>query len=471
MHRKNNLRNLRKDSISEVLLGNRRIEIHRGLVISYGKRRKSHLGFFGKVFILILIFFAFYGFSWLQKNNFVTNLKSRVAAFSKIDKYQEGEYSKIDRHNFFDLGASEGEYVKPKILLIAAENNNRITVYRQNIESSDKELIFEFDKKQKISELDNDEVSRSIALSPNKNKIAYISNNGLNVYDLISKESKLLIKLNENEGEKKISATDQTNEREKDQDFSLNGIDWSPDGKFLSMVQVFSEYQRLCLFELDGDGYLVPVQNSNGESLSGENMRWAPKNNLIVDSEAKLGNQAGLFISSMNDFKTLVDLSSEINQSKNEFYEAVISDDASKIAFVYDNKFAEKKSFILATADLKGGNKNILDQEDIKSTLFFSPGGKNVFFIARNEDRDVVLFMMNEEDKKRKEVGIMPKGFDYWYNPIWLGGKYLAIFGKAQKDSGINLDEKATFLMLDVLNKSVVIKKEIDQGMYMIDFF
>jgi len=440
-----------KTAVTENRVMNKRIEVSRGLSFNYGKRKSRSR--FGMVIALIALIFlsSFVTYRW-QRNNFSQGKPSELAGQSDV---QVTEVLGLNE-NIWDLVTSTGNGAPQyKSLLVASVKDNHVIVYGENMENAGREVILEFDNAQKISTDGANGVRLNVALSPDKKTIAYMANDGLGLYDLASKDKKILVKRDGNSADKTFDST---------------RLSWSPDGHFLSLVQIFPKYHRLCVVEVGVDDFFNPVQNSANEALAGLNAQWAPSANLIIDPEAEAGNQAGIFISSADKFNVLDNLGKKIGKDDVDFYEAAISEDSKTAVFTYKNEFAEIPSNILAISNIDGGDFVILDKEDIKTLPFFSPGGRLVFFVTKAENGSVALMSIDSKTKKRKEVGNLPKGFDLWSKPIWLDGRYLAISGISSAPANENQNKKSIFLMLDIENKKLLVKKELGSDVELIDF-
>ena len=443
------------------MIKHKRIEIRQGLSFRYN-RRKVRRELVAMSVLAAFVFMATLGFYRWQGSVF-----GKIGDAKAMVKQASQTATQDPDGNIWDLDyIAKGDKKAPYgMLLTVSGQGSHMVVSREDIKRDYREVILEFDRS-----LDDgaDASVAVVALSPDKKTLAYAASDGLYLYDLANKGSRLLV------GKEKLptppgAASGQILEKNI-YAFGLMKPQWSFDSRFLSFVQVYAGSRRLCVIDTKSAGGFVPVGGPDGGALTGLEAHWAPDADLIVDPESGTGGQSGIFIIAAEKPEAPFDLGGKIGRRSGVFQKAAISTDSEKVALTFKSGLTETPDSVLAVSNIDGSGFSALDKEDIKGSPFFSPGGRLVFFISETEKGSPELLAIDVETKERREVGSLPKGYDDWSDISWLDGRYLAIFGNSHLQAGEERERKSIFLLLDVENKQLLDKKEFSGNTMPIGF-
>lgn len=458
----------RKPYIDDDILVETKLEVRQSLDFDFqhddSVRKKSNK-IIAVLASFLLIILSSGGVYWWQKNKAEKDKKS--SSINEQEDYKAKEdiwdLQKID-----EKATKDSELLTGKMLLVSKENNH-VTVFKKDPGNGAKETLFEFDDSQKSKTSGKKDVfAASIALSPDKKTIAFIADDGLSLYDLEKNEKDLLVKKEAIAVENMGIAPRWSVEDLKDV-YALINPKWSPDGQFLSFVQIYSDYYGIGIINVRSKEY-HPVQKNGGEAAIGLNAQWSLNANIIIDPEFNGGDQSGLFISSDEKFDVLDNLSEKIGEKGADFYEAAISNDNKKIALIYKDNYGEEDDNILAVSSISGSDFSVLDKKYFKTLPFFSYKGDSIFFISDLSDDSSLLSSINLETKQKSDRAILPKNFNFWFNPAWREEKQLSILGKSYDPLNKNQKIKEIFLLIDVDNKKIINKEEFEEGTGLVGF-
>lgn len=447
------------------MIKHKRIEIRQGLSFRYNQRKVR------KELVAVSVLVMFVSMATLGVYRWQGNGFGKVGNARAMAEQSNQAVAQDPDGNIWDLNdaANGDDGARYATLLVVSKQGSHVIISREDIKKDYREVILEFDRSLDGLPDGMDAPAAVVALSPDKKTLAYVANDGLYLYDLASKENKLLVGKEEVPVVMPGVASKQALKGSA-YAFDLVKPQWSFDGRFLSFVQVSIGSHRLCVIDVKSAGKFIPVEKPGGGVLAGLEARWAPDSDLIVDPESGDGGQLGIFVVSVKKPDIPFDLGGKIGRRDGGFQEAAISADGKRVVFTFKNEFTEAPSSVLAVSNIDGGRFSALDKEDIKVSPFFSPGGKLVFFINETEKDSSDLLAIDVETKERREVGALPKGYDDWFNISWLDGRYLAIFGNSHRQAGEEQEWKSVFLLLDVENKQVLDKKEFKGDTMPIDF-
>lgn len=408
------------------------------------------------IIVFLLVLLSSGSIYWWQKNKAERNRESKISDKQKVQTFDE---------NVWDLPKTEKEisqnsnFVMQKLVFLERENDH-VIFFLKNPVDGNKEIIFEFDQKSVGNGIEKKYINAS--LSPDKKTMAYITDNGLSVYNIEKKENNPIVK-KEKEALINLGISPQWSISGLENVYALASPSWSPDGQFLSFIQIYADQYSLGVINVKSKEY-YPVQGVNGEKIYGLNARWSPVSNIIVTPEFEGESQSGLFVSLPEKSNTLYNLSEKLGKKEVDFYESAISNDGSRIAFIYKEDYEEEYNNTLAVSNIDGSNFIILDQKDSKTVPFFSADDKSILFLNELSDDNLLLSSVSLENKKKKDLVIFPKNFNYWYDPFWLEGKYLSIIGKAYDPLNENRKAKGLLLIIDIDNKKIINEMQFNEN-------
>lgn len=334
-------------------------------------------------------------------------------------------------------------------LIYAVKIKNKSTVFKRSLQKGTLTKIFEFNENEEADKSGNlwAGLPPNLALSPDKNQLAFIDQEGLKIYDLSSGKSRnLILKINHKNKQEtpswSVSALKET--------YDLARPLWSADGKYISFLESHEEDASFGLIEVESGNYLSTI-------LSGgyQNLTWSPIGHSFVKPFSEANLDSGLHVSSDNITKT-IDISKKINKGNAFFFEANFSPDAQKLVFIYSDKAIGEKipdSQVLAIANSDGQTFTILKENVTLQSPVFTPLGDEVFFLQKKEK--IVLKKYNLKTKEIKKVAVLPTDFNHWQT-FWTREGFLCLNGTSTSSDLVLGGDETLLLILDVPNSKLI---------------
>jgi hypothetical protein len=458
-----------KARVSTQAFAGEKIKLRKGLDFAHQNLPKSkHKKYFlGNKFIMLATFFLIIlssGVIYIWQKGAAEKMKGSIMD-SRQKEFESAE-------NVWDLQKTEravaenSASVSEKMLVISSENN-KVYVILKTQYGSDQQSLFEFEKDDTVDSAGVGTESLAV-LSPDKEKVAYVSREGLFLYDLKKNEKISLIK-KEKEAMVNLGVPPIWSIGGLEKVYSLGNPKWSKDGKFLSFIQLYPNNYGFGIIDINNREF-KKVERDGGRQVSGLNAQWSGTGSLLVNPEFSGENNSGLFVSSAENFSILENLGEKMGKKEVDFYEAALSGDNKKVVFIYKEDYENEDDNILGVVDMDGGSFMILDEKEFKTLPFFSPKGDVVYFMNELADNSMLLSSINLETKKRNDLVIMPKDFNYWISPEWKDEKYLSLIGNSFDPLDKKQKNKEKFLLIDIENKKIINEAEIDENMDFLGF-
>lgn len=318
--------------------------------------------------------------------------------------------------------------------LYAIKEKYTVSVFRHNLNSGKEQKIFTYDEVA-LADLNSgnhwQSLPPSVALSKEKNLIAFVDKDGLATFDLSTNVTERLIK---KVGERTLFnepgwpawSVDVLN-KEKNSVFSFYAPRWSPDGRQISFIQSHYEGSSHGLFDLAQNTYL-PIKTDKNSFVSGsQSMRWLTQSERTVIPGRGGMAILGLYVSDADDMSTLRDIGGRFERNKKEFYEVDTSPTEDRIVFTFKEDWRDSTT-TLAVTDGDGNHFEIFDAGNRQFLPTYSPDGKFIFYV-HEQDGTFLLAKIGLTAKQRTFLTVLPAIFSKWSDMQWTKDGHLAIRG------------------------------------------
>ena len=336
--------------------------------------------------------------------------------------------------NLFDKQVFAPNSLLEKNLVYAIKDGYHITVLKQDISDPSKQAseIFSYDdslKADATSENYWEGSPPSIALSPDKKFIAFIDNQGLKQYSLITSAMQNLI--TKTTIPASDSATPPQWSQQLNQVYAISLPSYSYDSRYISFVQDLYEGSTYGLLDLQTNTYSpIAIGGYDAQDF----LHWDPFFYIFINPQLLGVQDPGLFIGSASDSAKTENLANSFHKGNNQFLSAVFSNDGKKIAFTYvksnteiiNNHFPNDS---LAIINIDGtGFKDLISQGNISSP-FFSPDDNAVYFIEESSN-GLVLSNIDINSDIVTRIALLPDGVTEWRNLGLTKEGYIILQGK-----------------------------------------
>lgn len=429
-------------------------------IINFFSNKDNYLKFkwfgLGVVLTLIIVVAGFYLTSAVQKQN------NSIGVVGQVNKptYTQNisptptpiPLKPIDP-NAWVISISKGETVSTHALIennlvYALKNEYKSTVYKRNLQNSSQTKILEFDEVEKAEKSGNlwEGLPPNMALSPNKNQITFIDNEGLKLFDIQSGNIKVF-----------ISQTSKPTNEEAPPKWSVSGLGayslarplWSLDGKYISFLQSQYEGASFGAIDTESSAY-IPLKSVAGGY---GNLSWSPVDHVYVKASSGGYEGIGLYVSSPNNIAEANNIAVNLGKTEDTpFLNADFSPNGQKIVFTFEEPYGAQH---LAVANSDGTSFILLDNTGGYSEPFFSSDGNSVFVIQKRGDKQV-LIEVNLANKKAIDFAVLPSEFNSWRDATWTKDGYLVLVGVSSSSSLTVGGDSTRLVILDLKNKKVV---------------
>jgi len=335
-------------------------------------------------------------------------------------------------------------------LIYAVKSEYRSIVYKRNLQNGTQIKLLEFDESSKADKSGNlwSGLPSNIALSPDKQTLAFIDKEGLKVYDFQTKNTKTFIRKTE-EGSSETEAPPKWSISSLGGTYSLARPLWSSDGKYISFLQSHYEGASFGIIDTVSGAYIALKNVSGGYS----NLNWSPTGHAYVKASSGGYEGTGLYVSSQSNIAEANNIALKFGKTVDiPFLEANLSPDGKKIAFVFEEPYDIKH---LAIANSEGTGFTVLAEKTDARMPVFSIDGNSVLYFQKKNDKQV-LVRYDLVNKKSTDLIILPSEFNRWEKAYWTKDNFLALVG-ISSSSGLTLDgDNTRMLILDIANKKVI---------------
>src|SRR3989338_6298911 len=183
-------------------------------------------------------------------------------------------------------------------LIYAVKNEYISTVYKRNLQNSIQTKLLEFDESRKADKSGNlwSGLPPNIALSPDKQALAFIDKEGLKVYDFQTKNTRTFIRKTE-EGSSETDAPPKWSISSLGGTYSLARPLWSFDGKYISFLQSHYEGASFGVIDTESGTYFALKDVAGGYN----NLSWSPVSRSYVKASSGGYEGIGLYVSSQSN--------------------------------------------------------------------------------------------------------------------------------------------------------------------------
>jgi len=356
--------------------------------------------------------------------------------------------------NAWEMSVAKDEVkVSPNLvennLIYAVKNEYRSTVYKRNLQTGIQTKLLEFDEGIKADKSGNlwSGLPPNIALSSDKQTLAFIDKEGLKIYDFQTKNTKTFIRKTE-EGSSETEAPPKWSISSLGGTYSLARPLWSSDGKYISFLQSHYEGASFGVIDVESGAYFALKDVARGYN----NLSWSPVSRSYV--KASSGYEGiGLYVSSQSNIAEANNIALKFGKTEDTaFLETNFSPDGKKIVFVFGEPYDVRH---LAIANSDGTGFTVLAEKTDARTPIFSSDGNSVLYFQKKNDKQV-LVRYDLVNKKSTDLIILPSEFNRWEKAYWTKDNFFALVG-ISSSSGLTLGGDSTrMLVLDLANKKVI---------------
>lgn len=330
-----------------------------------------------------------------------------------------------------------------------SKNEYRSTVYKRNLQTGIQTKLLEFDEGIKADKSGNlwSGLPPNIALSSDKQTLAFIDKEGLKIYDFQTKNTKTFIRKTE-EGSSETEAPPKWSISSLGGTYSLARPLWSSDGKYISFLQSHYEGASFGVIDVESGAYFALKDVARGYN----NLSWSPVSRSYV--KASSGYEGiGLYVSSQSNIAEANNIALKFGKTEDTaFLETNFSPDGKKIVFVFGEPYDVRH---LAIANSDGTGFTVLAEKTDARTPIFSSDGNSVLYFQKKNDKQV-LVRYDLVNKKSTDLIILPSEFNRWEKAYWTKDNFFALVG-ISSSSGLTLGGDSTrMLVLDLANKKVI---------------
>lgn len=335
-------------------------------------------------------------------------------------------------------------------LIYAVKSEYRSIVYKRNLQNGTQTKLLEFDESSKADKSGNlwSGLPPNIALSPDKQTLAFIDKEGLKVYDLQTKNTKTFIRKTE-EGSSETDAPPTWSISSLGETYILARPLWSSDGKYISFLQSHYEGASFGVIDVESGAYFALKDVAGGDS----NLSWSSVGRSYVKASSGGYESIGLYVSSQSNIAEANNIALKFGKTEGTpFLEANFSPDGKKITFVFEEPYEIKH---LAIADSDGTGFTVLAEKTDAQMPVFSSDGNSVLYFQKKNDKQV-LVRYDLVSKNSTDLIILPSESNRWEKAYWTKDGFLALVG-ISSSSGLTLGGDSTrMLILDIANKKVI---------------
>jgi len=357
-------------------------------------------------------------------------------------------------------------------IIYALKTGRHVFVYKRDLMSGKQVKIFEYDESVEYKPDSGnwwEAMPAGIVLSPDKQDLAFVDEQALNIYNLSNgNRRKLIIRKDvSSSSDLEVAPSWSTPSRGEvvkgGEWFGLCGIvvnGWSPDGKYISFFEGYTEGVGEGIIEVQTERWL---RYHNGSDY----MSWSSmKPSLLIASGDYAYGYPGLYIVSLEGSKlakaasTIKRLDEKFGLGKDKtflFSDATFSQDGQKIVFLFDKmQIEEGQEYTLAVANSDGTAFKILEEESCLLKPIFSLDGSSIFYIQQSDER-MILRKCDLSYRKKVDVAILPSDWQIRL-PVGIYNRHYRLFWT--KDGFLSLvggdADKLRLLVLDIGQRKLV---------------
>ncbi|OGY57850.1 MAG: hypothetical protein A3C03_01545 [Candidatus Colwellbacteria bacterium RIFCSPHIGHO2_02_FULL_45_17] len=361
-------------------------------------------------------------------------------------------------------------------IIYAVKNEYTSTVYQKNIQTGGQTEILKFNEQHKADASCNlwEGLPPAIALSPSKQSLAFIDEDGLKVYDLQSRTTRTYIyKTAKEECDECVPKWSvKFNYVGPPGPYSLALPLWAFDGKFISFFRSLYEGAALGLIDTESGNYIIPKGAEFGLSY----LDWSPVSRSYVKSSSSGYGEyfGGLYVSDKNDISEGTDLATKFDiAGDTPFLEANFSPDGAEIIFVFAELdriidipgFYQDDDKYLAMANTDGtGFKILVENVDVQMPFFSVDGNAVLYIKKRNGTHSLVRYDLTT--KESYDLISFPPEFESLDKAYWTADGFLVLVTSLSNSSqtGGSCAHSKRMFVLDTANKQVVYASRIFDG-------
>lgn len=338
-------------------------------------------------------------------------------------------------------------------IILAQKSGYHTVVVRRSMVEGYETILFEYNERiEGDFSAGNlwDALPPNIALAPNKNQIAYIDEDGLKLFSLVTVQHIPLITIIQPQPENSDGSPLWSVEALHGTYFLVRPR-WSADSRYISFSQAHYEGASYGMYDTVSGTYDW-IRGKDDEHIGHISLTWSPVGLSVLEPSSEGYRHPGLFVSTDNVWE-VKNLAKKFGKRDAQFSAANFSPDGTKIAFTYRDVYEDKEN-ILAFVDSSGRNFSIVDDKGWKETPFFAPDGSHIYYVVTKEGR-ATLVAYEIESKSSSEVLRFPTEYDVWEEPQWIGS-YLVLQGNAHGVDTTLRDDVKRLIILDLENRIMV---------------
>lgn len=340
-------------------------------------------------------------------------------------------------------------------LFVAQKERTTVTVNKLDIIKNTSQKIFSYQEGREAATDGNtwNGLPPNIALSHDKKKIAYTSEDGLYVYDLLAKKSSALI-TKKSEPPPNTEQAPSWSESSFTRVYNLNTPKWSFDDKYISF--------SLGLYE-GTDVRIINVASKNVSDSASSSLEfaWSPTEQKFAAAGGGGYSEAGLFIGTAADPKKTTNFSSTFVKKgeDNPFFRTVdFSADGKLLLTTWAKTEEDVRKMSVFDID-KQTSSEVGELKKIQRP-FFGEDNSHIYFLSESESDASVLVRFNIKTKKREGEIKLPVGFDRWEKVSVTPEGYLAIWASVSTEGAYGSNTNRLYLV-DPKTSSIIYTSEL----------
>lgn len=335
--------------------------------------------------------------------------------------------------------------------IYATKEGVQVSVFERNFSDGKQIMLFSYDEAVDAKKSGNlwEGLPPSVAFSESKNSLAYIDEEGLKVYDLATKTTRIYVRkikeaIQDTMPQAPLWSPDMPGT------FGIARPAWSADGRYISFSQMWYEGGGAALIDTETEKY-----SALGAGAGYQTMSWSKEGHSLLKPGGGVYEGSGLLVFSSEE-KGVKDIShSFVKEEYPHFFEASFSRDAKRIVFTLVEPGAnENETTLLGIVNSDGTGFRSLGEKDAYMP-FFSSDGASVFYLKPKDD-GYVLIRYDLATKKREAVMPLPATFNAWSHLPWTEDALLPLIGVAQSSSLIQGGDATQLMLLDIAKKQMV---------------